>query len=57
MTTVRIKNKAINTTYTSVTGTTSSAYVNDTITVLSASPGGTVANNLILAVATVGATL
>jgi hypothetical protein len=79
-TTVRIKDKAINTTYTSVTGTTSGAgagatfdvvktngvyataiktagtgYVaGDTITVLGTALGGTVANNLILTVATVG---
>lgn len=80
MTTVRIKDKAINTTYTSVTGATSGAgtgatfdvtktdgvyssviktagtgYVaGDTITVLGTALGGTVANNLILTVATVG---
>ena len=79
-TTVRIKDKAINTTYTSVTGTTSGAgtgatfdvvktngvyataiktagtgYVaGDTITVLGTTLGGTVANTLILTVATVG---
>jgi hypothetical protein len=79
-TTVRIKDKAINTTYTSVTGTTSGSgtsatfdvtktngvystvvktagtgfVVGDTITVLGTSLGGTVANNLILTVATTG---
>jgi hypothetical protein len=79
-TTVRINDKAINTTYTGVTGTTSGAgtgasfdvvktngvystvintagtgYVaGDTITVLGTSLGGTVANNLILTVATTG---
>ena len=79
-TTVRIKDKAINTTYTSVTGTTSGSgtgatfdvsktngvystvvktagtgYVaGDTITVLGTALGGTVANNLILTVATTG---
>jgi hypothetical protein len=79
-TTVRIKDKAINTAYTSVTGTTSGAgtgatfdviktngvystvlnvagtgYVaSDTITILGTDLGGTVANNLILTVATVG---
>lgn len=79
-TTVRIKDKAINTTYTSVTGATSGAGVGatfdvtktdgvysavvktagtgyvagDTITVLGTALGGTVANNLILTVATVG---
>jgi hypothetical protein len=80
MTTVRIKDKAINTTYTGITGTTSGAgagatfdvtktdgvystviktegtgYVaGDTITVLGTVLGGTVANNLILTVATTG---
>ena len=79
-TTVRIKDKAINSTYTGVTGTTSgtgtgatfdvvktngvyataiktagTGYVaGDTITVLGTALGGTVANNLILTVATVG---
>lgn len=79
-TTVRIKDKAINTTYTSVTGATSGAgtgatfdvtktdgvysaviktagtgYVaGDTITILGTALGGTVANNLILTVGTVG---
>lgn len=79
-TTVRIKDKAINTTYTSVTGTTSGAgtgasfdvtktngvytavvktsgtgfVAGDTITVLGTALGGTVTNNLILTVATVG---
>lgn len=79
-TTVRIKDKAINTTYTGVTGTTSGSgtgatfdvtktngvyssaisasgtgYVaGDTITVLGTALGGTVANNLILTVATTG---
>jgi hypothetical protein len=79
-TTVRIKDKAINTTYTSVTGTTSGSgtsatfdvtktngvystvvktagtgfVAGDTITVLGTSLGGTVANNLILTVATTG---
>jgi hypothetical protein len=79
-TTVRIKDKAINTTYTSVTGTNSGSgtgatfdvsktngvystvvktagtgYVaGDTITVLGTALGGTVANNLILTVATTG---
>jgi hypothetical protein len=79
-TTVRIKDKAINTMYTGVTGTTSGSgtsatfdvsktngvystvvktagtgYVaGDTITVLGTALGGTVANNLILTVATTG---
>lgn len=79
-TTVRIKDKAINTTYTNLVGTTSGAgtgatfdvtktngvystvvktagtgYVaGDTITFLGTALGGTVANNLILTVATVG---
>jgi hypothetical protein len=80
MTTVKIKDKAINTTYTSITGTTLGAgtgatfdvtktngvysivlktpgtgYVaGDTITLLGTSLGGTVANNLIVTVATAG---
>jgi len=79
-TTVRIKDKAINTTYTSVTGTTSGSGTSatfdvtknngvystvvktagtgfvsgDTITVSGTALGGTVANNLILTVATTG---
>lgn len=79
-TTVIIKDKAINTTYTGLTGTTSgtgtgttfdvtktdgvySAVINtpgtgyaagDTITILGTALGGTVANNFILTVATVG---
>jgi hypothetical protein len=79
-TTVRIKDKAINTTYTGVTGTTSGSgtgatfdvtktngvyssvvktagtgfVAGDTITVSGTALGGTVANNLILTVATTG---